>query len=284
MNIINRFASREELLQFRDHLGKVLADSMSLPLKPRKLDELTARVLGAADFNTALGLVPEAASGHYLVAQESLDPAEFGLEACATTDDGRCSIKFDAAAYFAYCLANHSLVILLKGLMERRAWTGYCCEGSEITDCIAEFFMDGSTAAVFNYLESVNKPDDDEGRGRDVGYECFIEPGEIVKWLNAQRQFILASWVEAYFYGESIREYEASNPQDAYHLEHSPDESERFHQAVEPDFEIFFDFNRSNNFKWRHGERIGPNGFTSEKLAIVHYLDNLIDHPAMDRA
>lgn len=57
MNLINVLNTPSDLLALRDHLGKVLSEELSLPLKSRKLNELTAKLVGAADFNTAQAVV-----------------------------------------------------------------------------------------------------------------------------------------------------------------------------------------------------------------------------------
>lgn len=53
MNLIDLLKSPQDLMALRDHLGKVLKESLDMPLKSRKLNELTARLVGAQDFNTA---------------------------------------------------------------------------------------------------------------------------------------------------------------------------------------------------------------------------------------
>ncbi|MBI6727309.1 hypothetical protein YA0089_27215 [Pseudomonas viridiflava] len=53
MNLIELLKSPQDLMALRDHLGKVLKESLDMPLKSRKLNELTARLVGADDFNTA---------------------------------------------------------------------------------------------------------------------------------------------------------------------------------------------------------------------------------------
>lgn len=57
MNLIDRLNSQEELFAFRDHLANVLSEKLSIPLKARKLDEFVSAVVGAVNFNTALGIV-----------------------------------------------------------------------------------------------------------------------------------------------------------------------------------------------------------------------------------
>jgi hypothetical protein len=57
MTTINLFDTKEQLLSFRDTVGTVLSDELSTKIRGRRLDELSARLLGASDFNTALGLI-----------------------------------------------------------------------------------------------------------------------------------------------------------------------------------------------------------------------------------
>jgi hypothetical protein len=59
MSAIRLFDTKEQLLSFRDTVGTVLSDELSTRIKGRRLDELSARLLGAPDFNTALGLVDQ---------------------------------------------------------------------------------------------------------------------------------------------------------------------------------------------------------------------------------
>lgn len=53
MNLIDLIKSPQDLMALRDHIGAVLKAQLDLPLKSRKLNELTAKIVGAADFNTA---------------------------------------------------------------------------------------------------------------------------------------------------------------------------------------------------------------------------------------
>lgn len=62
MNLIDQIKTKDQLLSVRDHFGKVLAETLSLNLKPRKLDEIAALLLGSADFNAALSKADEVAN------------------------------------------------------------------------------------------------------------------------------------------------------------------------------------------------------------------------------
>lgn len=57
MNMIDRIQSTEEATSLRDHIAKVLMNDLSLNLKQRKLDELVSHLIGAKDWNTALGTI-----------------------------------------------------------------------------------------------------------------------------------------------------------------------------------------------------------------------------------
>jgi hypothetical protein len=57
MNMIDSINSVQDLLSLRDHIGKVMGEAMNLPLKSRKLNELTAKLIGAQDFNTAQAII-----------------------------------------------------------------------------------------------------------------------------------------------------------------------------------------------------------------------------------
>lgn len=64
MNLIDLLKSPQELMALRDHLGKVLKESLDMPLKSRKLNELTAKLVGAADFNTAQAIAGNTPATH----------------------------------------------------------------------------------------------------------------------------------------------------------------------------------------------------------------------------
>ena len=57
MQFINRIHSKEELLSFRNQLGKVIEKHTGSPFGERKLNEATAHFLGLKDFNTAAGIL-----------------------------------------------------------------------------------------------------------------------------------------------------------------------------------------------------------------------------------
>lgn len=57
MKLIDRIESKAELKSVRDQIGRVIEARLGSPLKGRKLDEFTADLLGAKDFNTAMGLM-----------------------------------------------------------------------------------------------------------------------------------------------------------------------------------------------------------------------------------
>lgn len=69
MKMIDLIKTPEDLLALRDHIGEVLKTQLDLPLKSRKLNELTAKIVGAADFNTAeaMSRKPEMASSDQFV-------------------------------------------------------------------------------------------------------------------------------------------------------------------------------------------------------------------------
>ncbi|MDU8350765.1 hypothetical protein RYA05_02535 [Pseudomonas syringae pv. actinidiae] len=64
MNLIELLKSPQDLMALRDHLGKVLKESLDMPLKSRKLNELTAKLVGAADFNTAQAIAGSIPASH----------------------------------------------------------------------------------------------------------------------------------------------------------------------------------------------------------------------------
>lgn len=67
MNLIDRIDTEADLKSVRDHIASVLADKMSLPMGAAKANERVAWMLGARDWNTALGMV----NNRVLAPQES---------------------------------------------------------------------------------------------------------------------------------------------------------------------------------------------------------------------
>lgn len=57
MSLIHLIKNKEDLIKERDRLKLVLEKDLSLTLKPTKLNEKVAKILGAKDWNTALGIV-----------------------------------------------------------------------------------------------------------------------------------------------------------------------------------------------------------------------------------
>lgn len=57
MSLIQYISTEDALLKERDRLGKVLETELSLKLGKTKLNEKVAKILGAKDWNTALGVV-----------------------------------------------------------------------------------------------------------------------------------------------------------------------------------------------------------------------------------
>ena len=86
MNLIDRIYSVDELKSFRDHVGLMIEDRFGSPLKGRNLDEFTADLLKAKDFNTAMGLariaesVPKGVITHQKT-QNSLNGEELKIRA-----------------------------------------------------------------------------------------------------------------------------------------------------------------------------------------------------------
>ncbi|MCP1674300.1 hypothetical protein J2T57_001402 [Natronocella acetinitrilica] len=57
MKLIDRIESKSELLAAKDRIAMVLRDRLSLNLRQGRLNEVTAALLGARDWNTAVGVV-----------------------------------------------------------------------------------------------------------------------------------------------------------------------------------------------------------------------------------
>jgi hypothetical protein len=127
MNLVDRFNSREEFLAFRDHLNAVLTEKLSLPLKSRKLDELVAAVVGAKNFNTALGalektapksimsVIAENMRGHTTALSETTKGFHEHplVEAHLVTRDNSINIAFSATPYFDNLVSTASAVRLI---------------------------------------------------------------------------------------------------------------------------------------------------------------------------
>lgn len=77
MNLINQIQNEEELLSVRDHIRNVMADKMSLPMGLGKANERVAWMLGARDWNTAVGMVKNrSAATESTETQEPSAPSE----------------------------------------------------------------------------------------------------------------------------------------------------------------------------------------------------------------
>lgn len=57
MNIIDKVKTRGELFSLRDHIAKTLRIDLGMDIKQRKIDEITAHIIGAKNWNTAYGMV-----------------------------------------------------------------------------------------------------------------------------------------------------------------------------------------------------------------------------------
>lgn len=274
MTIIDRFNSQDEFLKFRDHLGAVMAEKMSLPLKPRKLDELVAMVVGAKDFNTALGMI---ASASKPVAEDRIK-----LRAVLTTTDGALSAVFDAAAYFNFIWTDPSqnFVQTLKAILE-----GETSTGDDPFLEIAQFFYDinAEISEVFDYVRDANQSGK---RWQQVGIECEISLSDIVAWLSANGLGVLATWVDAYKAGFNIADcvYEAPS---SIHHGNTVGEVKTFLSTMGGDFQIAFvpKMHTQSYYKWTYQGRSSDE--TSSELftrmdAIVNFLDNSIENPKAD--
>jgi hypothetical protein len=274
MTIIDRFNSQEDFLKFRDHLGTVMAEKMSLPLKPRKLDELVAMVVGAKDFNTALGMI---ASAPKAAAEERMI-----LPAILSTTDGSRSVKFDAAIYFHNISDNRSLSLMqtLKEILE-----GETAIGSDPFMDIAEYFTEINypVCDLFCHVRNINKSGD---RWQPIGLECHIETKDIVAYLMEYGETVLATWVDAYEAGFSIGDC-AQEATSAIHHGNTDCEVEKFLRSMGSDFQISFvpKMHTQSYYKWTYQGRSSDE--TSSELftrmdAIVNFLDNSIENPKTD--
>lgn len=94
MNLVNRLESTEEALSFRNHLAKTLNEDLSLNLKQRKLDELAAHILGAANWNTVLGQMSK-----------------------ESTEEKSTSSKVSAKPRFNPAINEHDMIMLMYDFM-----------------------------------------------------------------------------------------------------------------------------------------------------------------------
>lgn len=176
MTFINRFESKEDFLQFRDHVANVLAEK-SIVFKKRKLDELVAQIAGVKDFNTALAICSPAAQP---AAKENI--LILGkLESNGSHSKGRTrSYKgFETEPFFAKALKEHMLLPYLYVMIDRPSFFG-----SIVTD-----MMKDTVEEIAFILEN------------NVKYNGFMElkfdDNQVRRWLEGEfiQQHILSAWI-----------------------------------------------------------------------------------------
>ena len=271
MNITNRFTSKEDFLSFRDHLGKVMSDHLSLPLKPRKLDELAAKVVGAKDFNTAIAACSKA---NALIINSVHPGNDHEIAATIMSDNESMVADFDATPYFEFHLSKHNLVFKLMHLLEERS-TGGCSISSEMCRFIA--FENESVNRVLEYSvkESPDVPE-------DACYSTSIDMDSVVDWLLNQRLYMLASWVDAYEAGYSLDQYEQEHPSFCYHLDKNKDEDISSLMNAISDLSIYFDED-TEGFHWKIADQYSHRGFYSKNRCFANFLDAFTVDPKADK-
>jgi hypothetical protein len=202
MSIIRNFTSKEEFLGFRDHVASVLAEK-SIVFKPRKLDELVAKIVGTPDFNTALGLCSEGNSAvepRMLIETKitaHLGGVNQGLQAI--------SAKFDSSSFFEQLLKEGSLFPHLF-LMQMKPFS-FC---SAVVKFMRE--RDPKVERIASEIDS--------GEGL---LNLSISSDDAALWLSNHGQGILASWVRykggiaCSDYIKSFREFTERHSKLCYH-------------------------------------------------------------------
>lgn len=92
------------------------------------------------------------------------------IPATVVSDDGNVVIAFDAVSYFESELKNGNIKTVFETL------DGCDFDADYPTDTIAEFYCDGVTEPLFDYLAIVNKQ-------RTIGYRCTVSKSATVSWL-----------------------------------------------------------------------------------------------------
>ncbi|MFK4131931.1 hypothetical protein ACI2KR_06505 [Pseudomonas luteola] len=175
MNLIANFSCEKDLTSFRDHVGKVLAQSLILPLKQRKLDEVVAQLVGAKDFNTALAMVNSKTDPS--LATDTETSKHSGIHTFLLTDDHRFQVEFDSEPYFEHLLATN--------MLEQELAMLEACEfeGSDAADKVAYYFDCRvgyeEVTQVLSYLDLANVPNSEE----DIGFSVRIKEYDVRDWL-----------------------------------------------------------------------------------------------------
>ncbi|WP_429037473.1 hypothetical protein [Aeromonas media] len=154
MNMIQNIKSKKELSSFKSHVGKILAENLSLNLKAGRLNEVTAKLLGVNDWNTALGMfkepqkckcgeplnglgycIDERCVNHFWTQEESQTEDNRRIKIMATFHslDYGADVKFDASEFFT-SLEDHLDIEDVVSTLHKEQW-GYC----ELTYEIAWF-------------------------------------------------------------------------------------------------------------------------------------------------
>ena len=253
MQIVERFKSQAELLQFRDHLGKVMAEKMSIPLKQRKLDELVSQVVGTKDFNTALAIV-----GTPRDYSERRDLPEPEIKAVATADDDSRHVIFDASEYFMDAWGNGTLTWVLRDLLRDGFMSSYAAD-----EVARHAYKDHhGVELVLDYCAE-----------KELGFSVTLDQEHLVDWLNNQRLYVAALWVEAKLKGMSIAEFCDKNPEQASYLQ-STKKSEVPGFGESSDFKFV---RVGKNWAWQYSHMImvhfSKKSFPTKQLAFADFLD-----------
>lgn len=126
------------------------------------------------------------------IAPKVVTPTPPVIRARLKTDDDGMEVDFDAAPFFQHATERGDLADILETL-EREAF-----RAGEISDGVAEFFINGPCREVYDYLGAVNK-----GR-HDVGSTCEIERDDVLEWLKINRPEEVAV-LEPTYKGPAIR-------------------------------------------------------------------------------
>lgn len=261
MQIVDRFKSQAEFLQFRDHLGKVMAEKMSIPLKQRKLDELVSQVVGAKDFNTALAMV-----GNERDYSERLDAPDFEIRAVVKADEGSrlTHAIFDANEYFGDAWSNGTLTLVLRDLLRHRFNVSYAGDMiARHTEMARHAYKDHKgVEMVLDYCAE-----------NSLGCSLVLDESHLIDWLNNQRLYVLALWVEASLERLSIAEFCEKNPEQTSYLQSTK-------RAEVPGFGESSDFKFvrvGKNWAWQYSHMImvhfSKKSFQTKQLAFADFLD-----------
>lgn len=210
MRLIDKFSSKAELESYLRHVGEV-RESDNQGLRRGNLEKHVAKLLGVADWNTALGMVsgtvakteckmcsltlmpngycPDQQCIHHLCTQDSKgheDDRRLTIHTQFRSDDGKFAADFDATPYFEHLIAEYPTIA--PGYLERL----FMEEGSGCTvaDDVARTFADSPSLLPYTQhpeYSIIKMAFDyfDTPLADDTGFEVYVHMEDLSRWLVA---------------------------------------------------------------------------------------------------